>query len=295
MSNELDIFKKAPAKDIYKQDLKDNENLLSDLGSSVQMIKLDTKKLEFSIKKSGNVIGTVKNVTCIIVDAGPVAKRFYETSYDPKATAAPDCASVDGVKPDVSIQCPQSKLCKACTHNQWGSKGKGSKGKACSDYVRLVVCILDDYSDANCDGYQLFRLDVPPGSLSTKIVGKREGKLLPAYKEYLKTNGRPIFAVVTQIDINPDGDYTTLEFKAILELNADVYTTIKSVVKKDPQIQTMIYEQNYESADSGEAVPEIVDETVETVKTKKKPVKPKVSFDLDESDLDAEIDALTRD
>jgi hypothetical protein len=139
---------------------------------------------------------------------------------------------------------------------------------------------------------------VQPGSLSTKIVGKREGKLLPAYKEYLKANGRPIFAVVTQIDINPDGNYITLEFKAILELNDDVYTTIKSVVKEDPQIQTMIYEQNYEADEKSEVVESCDEEQSaekEAVKKIKKPAKPKVSFDLDESDLDAEIEALTRD
>jgi len=87
-------------------------------------------------------------LSTVIVGANPrVSKTFYAAQYDgsdePKA---PDCYSLDGIKPAADATSQQSSLCANCPKNAWGSKitPQGKQAKACADKKRLAVLPADD-------------------------------------------------------------------------------------------------------------------------------------------------------
>lgn len=90
------------------------------------------------------------------------SKTFYIEGYSEGSEEKPDCTSADGLVPDVGVKAAQCSTCALCPHNAWGSgvndKGEATKGKACSDVLRLAVA-----SPANLD--DAFMLRVPPASL----------------------------------------------------------------------------------------------------------------------------------
>ena len=81
----------------------------------------------------------------VVVRANPKARVFYAKAYTEGDSdgAKPTCFSHDGVRPDASVEQPQSNNCQVCPHAQWASKvstdGQPSKGTACTVNTRLAV------------------------------------------------------------------------------------------------------------------------------------------------------------
>lgn len=120
----------------------------------------------------------VNSMLVVIVKASPdKSKTYYASGYVSGAEgeeARPTCFSNDGKKPDPSVATPQCQSCAACKWNAFGTargdNGTTSKGKACSDFVRIVVCQSDKPEE-------LYLLRVPPASI--RNLGEY-GKLLSA-------------------------------------------------------------------------------------------------------------------
>src|ERR1700678_4515939 len=74
------------------------------------------------------------------------AKSYYADGFDEAGSAGkrPECASIDGVRPDPDIppETRQNDLCATCKRNEWHTDTKGRKSRDCQDYKRLAVLIL---------------------------------------------------------------------------------------------------------------------------------------------------------
>lgn len=147
------------------------------------------------------------------------AKTFYATGYTPGSEAKPDCFSNDGVSPDSGAEDPQCSTCALCAHNVWGTgsneKGEATKGKACSDNLRLAVVSPADLDDA-------FMLRVPPASL----------KNFAEVSRWLSSKRVPVNGAVIRISFDPT-KVGTLTFQAIGGLDADTYAKASALKNSD--------------------------------------------------------------
>lgn len=151
------------------------------------------------------------------------AKTFYSVGYTPGSEAKPDCLSNDGIKPDVTSEEPQvpaGHTCATCEHNAWGSgtneKGEATKGKACSDNLRLAVA-----SPANMD--DPFMLRVPPASL----------KNFAEMSKWLTSKRVPVNRAVIRISFDPT-KVGVMTFQAIGGLDEATYN--KAAALKDSEL-----------------------------------------------------------
>ena len=136
----------------------------------------------------------------IVVGVNPrVSKTWYAKKWSADAEpAAPDCASLDGVRPNADSPQPQSELCASCPKNAWGSarSENGKDIKACSDTRRLAVVSADDPSGP------IYLLTVTPAALSA----------LKAYEQALSRHGYPVEIVRTRVSFDPNASFPRLVF-----------------------------------------------------------------------------------
>lgn len=149
------------------------------------------------------------------------SKVFYLKGYDPKDSegSKPDCYSADGVAPAADAANPQAKKCSTCPHNQWGSRvtEKGaSKGKACSDTVRMAVAAAGQLNDP-------MLLRVPPASI----------KGLGEYGQMLAKRGVGYSMVVTKVAFDQEAESPKLTFKPVGLLDDAGFAEVQEMVKSD--------------------------------------------------------------
>lgn len=136
----------------------------------------------------------------IIVGANPrLSKTWYAKMWTPDSEPqAPDCFSLDGVKPSAEAANPQNDLCASCPHNAWGSKVTplGQQVKACADQKRLAVVAADDPSGP------IYLLQVTPAAL----------KGLNQYQKELSVRGIPPEVVKTKVSFDTDASFPKLKF-----------------------------------------------------------------------------------
>jgi hypothetical protein len=153
--------------------------------------------------------GPRNSIEVVIVKASSnISKIWYENGFVEGSSAAPDCFSTDGVKPDGGANKKQASACAACPKNAWGSKvtEAGKPGKACGDSKRLAVVPLGDIDNERMGGPMLLR--VPAASL----------KDLKGYGDTLQQYGFPYFAVATRIAFDVAEAYPKFVFSAIRPL-----------------------------------------------------------------------------
>lgn len=137
------------------------------------------------------------------------SKTYYAEGYTDGSDAKPNCQSSDGIMPDATAQEPQCATCALCPHNAWGSgrneKGEATKGKACSDGLRLAVATPTNLGAP-------YMLRVPPASL----------KNFSEMAKWLTGKREPVNKVVVRIafDVTKVG---VLTFQAIGGLDAATY------------------------------------------------------------------------
>lgn len=161
------------------------------------------------------------SVEVVLIKANKAnSKVFYMKGFDEKAeNQKPDCFSNDGLRPDAGAENPQSKNCAVCKHNQWGSKigdNGTSKGKACSDSVRVAISPAGQINDP-------MLLRVPPASI----------KALGEYGMMLKKRGVAYNMVVTRVSFDMDAATPKLVFKPIGLLDDASYSEVKEVMNGD--------------------------------------------------------------
>jgi hypothetical protein len=170
--------------------------------------------------KDPDSAATSLNVVLLKANKG-TSKVFYIKGYDPKESEnqKPDCYSQDGVAPAADAKAPQAKKCATCPHNQWGSRitEKGaSKGKACSDTVRMAVAPAGQLNDP-------MLLRVPPASI----------KGLGEYGQMLAKRGVGYNMVVTKVAFDMDAESPKLTFTPVGLLDDDGFNEVQEALNSD--------------------------------------------------------------
>jgi hypothetical protein len=163
--------------------------------------RISIKGARFRIIEDGTE--TVLNQTTldvIVVGANPrLSKTWYAKEWSKDAEpSAPDCYSLDGMKPHPESTKPQNDLCASCQWNAWGSKvtPNGQQIKACSDKKRLAVVAADDPTGP------VYLLEVTPAAL----------KSLNAYQKELSVRGIAPEIVRTRVGFDTDASFPKLTF-----------------------------------------------------------------------------------
>lgn len=205
-----------------------NADLTSHAGGGFPM--LSTKGNKWSVVRDGERTlqrnpkdpeSPATYVDVVIIKASKEkSKSFYLKGYDPETSEGqkPDCSSIDGVAPAADSPSPQAKKCATCPHNQWGSKigDKGAtKGKACSDNVRLAVAPAGQLNDP-------MLLKVPPASIRN----------LGEFGQVLAKRGVAYNMVVTKVAFDPDS-LGKLTFKPVGFLDDAAYAEVQEVMESD--------------------------------------------------------------
>ena len=148
------------------------------------------------------------------------SKVFYIKGYDKDSEGQkPDCYSNDGIAPAADAQNTQAAKCATCKHNQWGSRitEKGaSKGKACSDSVRIAVAPAGQINDA-------MLLRVPPASI----------KALGEYGQQLAKRNVGYNMVVTKVSFDMEAESPKLMFKPVGFLDDDGFSEVQEMMESD--------------------------------------------------------------
>jgi hypothetical protein len=161
-------------------------------------------------------------IEAVIIKANKgTSKVFYLKGYDPESSEKqkPDCYSTTGVEPAADAKTPQSKKCATCPHNQWGSRitDKGtSKGKACSDTVRLAIAPGGQINDP-------MLLRVPPASI----------RGLGEYGQMLAKRGVAYNMVLTRIGFDMEAESPKLTFKPVGILDDASFEQVREMMDSD--------------------------------------------------------------
>lgn len=264
---------KLPAylKSVNAADL--NSDLTSHAGTGFPVISIKGKV--FSVVRDGERKVLTKSVDgeeipapsieVVLVKANKQnSKVFYLKGFQEGAeNQKPDCFSNDGVKPDVSVENPQSKTCALCPKNQWGSKigDNGNKGKACQDSVRMAVAQPDLLNDP-------YLLRVPPASI----------KPLGEYGKALAKRGVSYTAVVTRIGFEMEEATPKLTFKATGFLTEEAFHEVQTLAQGDV-VQAIL---GSSFSDAAEPAAPVVEEEEEVVAPKAAPAPSKSKVVTDE-------------
>jgi hypothetical protein len=225
------------------------------------------------------------------------SKVFYLKGYDKDTSEGqkPDCYSADGVEPAADSQNKQSKKCATCAHNQWGSRisEKGAtKGKACSDTVRMAVAAAGQLNDP-------MLLRVPPASI----------KALGEYGQSLAKRGVGYNMVVTKVSFDITAESPKLSFKPIGFLDDAGWAEVQEIAASDivtnilganPAAVEAVADEPVAAPVKAKPAPVVVEEVEEAPAPKAEPVKAKapakakpapvvedeVDFDLDGINFD---------
>lgn len=167
---------------------------------------------------------TIASLRVVLLKANKnISKNYYKEGFVEGSTDAPTCFSVDGEKPDASVENPQNSVCATCPHNQFGSRitDTGSKAKACSDTRRVAVIPEGDFKNERFGGPMLLR--VPAASLSE----------LASYGKAMKAKHYPYNTIVTRVSFDPDTAYPKLKFNALRPLTGDESAEIIELLKDE--------------------------------------------------------------
>lgn len=172
------------------------------------------------------------SIEVVIIKASPViSKHFYKDGFKDGSNESPDCASANGVTPDVGVKNKQCNTCAACPQNAWGSRVTlaGKPGKACSDYKAAVIVPLGDLENQMYGGPMLMR--IPAATL-------REAQ---AYGQRMKALGFPTHLIGTRISFDTSVNYPRFLFK---EIRALAKPEIDRIIeyRNDPRVARMLSE-----------------------------------------------------
>jgi hypothetical protein len=207
------------------------EKLVGGISNGETWPRISIKGGRFRIKEGdAETVLQTTTIDVVIVGSNPrLSKTFYAKAWDPNAEpTAPDCSSMDGVRPDANVSEPQNDLCATCPHNAWGSK-KGPQGqdlKACSDSKRIAVVSADD----------------PSGPVYLMLVTPAALKDLNQYQKDLSHRGIAPELVRTRIGFDTNASFPKIKFGFGGWLTEDEITAVDEVLA-NPVIPEMTGEK----------------------------------------------------
>lgn len=224
MSNIVPVNIKVPAHLAAKvgQPSALSQSIAAGISSGQSFPRISIKGARFRIVEDGTeTVLDSTTLDVVIVGANPkLSKTFYAKAWDKDAeSTAPDCFSLDGVRPHPESETPQNDLCASCPHNAWGSKigPQGQQLKACTDQKRLAIVSADDPEGP------VYLLQVTPAAL----------KGLNAYHKELSVRGIPAEIVKTKIGFDTDASFPKLKFGLGGFLDEDAYAAVEPLFGAD--------------------------------------------------------------
>jgi hypothetical protein len=261
--------------------------VISIKGKVFAVVRDGERELQMNPKDPDSA-ATSLNVVLLKVNKS-ASKVFYLKGYDKDTSEGqkPDCYSNDGVEPAADAQNKQAKKCATCAHNQWGSRISergATKGKACSDAVRMAVAPAGQLNDA-----MLLRL--PPASI--KAIGE--------YGQMLAKRGVEAHMVVTKVGFDLQAESPKLTFSAVGLLDDEGFAEVQEMRRAD--IVASILGSN---SIAGEYTPAIEAEEAPTPKAAPKEEAPAPKAEVKakpakakpapvEDDLDLDLDGISFD
>lgn len=189
-------------------------------------------------------LGTEQDV--IILDAAH-ENTYYDTPYVKGERQHPTCFAIGRdqkeLAPPADLETRVHDTCKGCTMNEFGSSSTG-RGKACGNRVRLVLLPAEGLEAAKVGEIEGARLRVPVTSVKNfSTYTKKLGKVL----------GRPLFSVVTRLEVAKSKKHAQFELKfspAGAINDADVLEALEARVREaedyvmeQPQVASETEEQ----------------------------------------------------
>lgn len=199
-----------------------SQSIASGISSGQSFPRISIKGARFRVIEDGTetVLDTT-SLDVVIVGANPkLSKTFYAKAWDKDAEpTAPDCFSLDGVRPHPESEGPQNDVCASCPHNAWGSKTgpQGQQLKACTDQKRLAVVAV------GAPEGPVYLLQVTPAAL----------KGLNSYHKELSVRGIPAEVVKTKIGFDTDASFPKLKFGFGGFLDEDTYAAVEPLFGAD--------------------------------------------------------------
>jgi len=196
------------------------DDLTKSLAGNTSVKRISIRGGVFRLMVSGEEVAKneSRSMNIVIVNGGRhIGRQYYKGKYVPGETAAPDCWSNDGDKPDASIESPQSSACEGCPQNIKGS-GQGDS-RACRYQQKLAVMLADDIKG---DVYQL-------ALAATSIFGRGDTDKMPfqQYAKYVGSQGKNINTLVTEMRLDSDSDTPKLTFKPVRFLSREEWETAR--------------------------------------------------------------------
>jgi hypothetical protein len=171
---------------------------------------------ETNLKPADLAQGEYLDVVVLAAKPG-LNKVYYAEAYDPNQTEAksPDCFSLNGGKPDASVNSPINPVCATCPMNAFGSgrnaAGQPTKGKACSDSKLLAVFRKGS----------VYAFKIPPASL----------KNFGLYVKNLTNRGVPLGNVITYVGFDDTADYSVLQFRVGAFIPQSAMETLRALLQ----------------------------------------------------------------
>ena len=184
--------------------------------------RISIKGGRFRIVEGGaETVMDSSTIEVIVVGASRLlTKQWYAKAWTPDAEAvAPDCFSLNGLRPDPASTSPQADMCAECEHNVWGSKitPQGTKIKACPDQKRIAVVAADDPAGP------VYLLTITPAALTSWAQ----------YSKKLKMHGVSPDLLRTKVSFDTSASFPKLIFSNGDFNDAGTQATIDSVVDND--------------------------------------------------------------
>lgn len=157
MTNEMEVWENEKPLALF-DGVKDEMDLGGGVSNSYGVIGYRGKV--WSLRYNGEINmflrpddGTPRGyIDVVILRAAEVKSKSYYPVWEEGTTGKrPDCASIDGVRPDKDVVNKQAEVCALCPRNQWYTNDKGKKTQDCSDYKRLAVFLLEQVPGTGTD------------------------------------------------------------------------------------------------------------------------------------------------
>lgn len=209
----------------FAKHAKDNKEQVKNIGTGGQSITFKPGAIYINkdTKVANNKLETVILGFCAL-------NRWNAEAYDSSNPQPPDCYAFSVMVDDPEMGPPalpnrQSDKCFDCDKNVFGTATNG-KGKACANTIRMGALTGKDCEDASSiAAAELYTAGISPTNLTH-------------FKKYqdqvMEDTGRPLWAVVTEIQSQPDPKtQIRLEFKLVSLIEDDeVLTALEKRVEK---------------------------------------------------------------
>jgi len=198
--------------DLFKSLMDMNKTLAGNTGGGGRRISIRGGR--FRMVVGGEQVGVRKDdwINAVVIDAAPIARTYFEGTFDPENPSAPTCWSHDtrSPAPEVPEEQRQASRCMDCPMNIKGS-GQGDS-RACRYSQRLAVT-LEGKPD------EVYQLQIPATSIFGEAQGDRMG--MQAYARFLNAHNTPMISVLTKIYFDENSNTPKLFFKPERPLEED--------------------------------------------------------------------------